>query len=245
MTKRLTTDEFVEKARAVHGSLYSYAKTTYQGAHKKVVITCNLHGDFEQAPDSHIRQRSGCPDCGEKARRINKRSSQEDFIQACKKIHGDRYDYSCAVYAAYRTKVKIKCKVHGEFEQYPSDHYRGSGCPSCAQSGYRVGRPSWIYILSSGQVTKVGITNRNVEQRIAEIRRYGGPKFTKIFSLYSEDGQSILNTETAILKFLSSTYERTSELHQGSTECFLNVDVEDLINRVHLEIDKHLPLKDC
>lgn len=29
-----------------------------------VTITCPLHGDFEQTPDSHIFQKAGCPSCG-------------------------------------------------------------------------------------------------------------------------------------------------------------------------------------
>lgn len=56
-------DEFLEKAKSVHGGKYSYAEVDYQGSHTKITIVCQLHGDFEQTPSSHLRGR-GCPECG-------------------------------------------------------------------------------------------------------------------------------------------------------------------------------------
>ena len=53
------------------------------------------------------------------------------FIEKCKRIHGDKYDYSMINYINNKTKVKIICSKHGEFLQIPSDHLRGKGCISC------------------------------------------------------------------------------------------------------------------
>lgn len=55
-------EEFVAKANAVHGGLYSYTKTVYSSSQSKVLITCNTHGDFEQRPNDHLQGR-GCPSC--------------------------------------------------------------------------------------------------------------------------------------------------------------------------------------
>lgn len=55
---------FVDKATAVHGDRYSYDKFIYVNCKTKGIITCNIHGDFEQNADSHINARSGCPHCG-------------------------------------------------------------------------------------------------------------------------------------------------------------------------------------
>jgi hypothetical protein len=33
-----------------------------------------------------------------------------------------------------RTKIHIKCPKHGIFEQLPSNHLSGSGCPKCKRS---------------------------------------------------------------------------------------------------------------
>jgi superfamily II DNA or RNA helicase len=53
------------------------------------------------------------------------------FIDKARTIHGDRYDYSKVEYVNNTTKVKIVCSIHGEFEQSPSNHYKGQNCPRC------------------------------------------------------------------------------------------------------------------
>jgi hypothetical protein len=53
-----------------------------------------------------------------------------NFIQKAKAKHNSKYDYSKVNYVNYRTKVKIICPKHGDFEQTPKDHLRG-GCSKC------------------------------------------------------------------------------------------------------------------
>ena len=60
-----------------------------------------------------------------------KKMTQEEFIEKAKKKHGDKYDYSLVDYKNIYTKIKIKCKKHGLFEQIPDSHIRGKGCPLC------------------------------------------------------------------------------------------------------------------
>jgi uncharacterized protein YbaR (Trm112 family) len=57
----------------------------------------------------------------------------DNFIKKSKEKHGDKYDYSLVEYKTCDTKVKIKCKKdgHGIFEQSPSKHLFGQGCPKC------------------------------------------------------------------------------------------------------------------
>ena len=56
---------------------------------------------------------------------------RNNFLKKAKEIHGDKYDYSKMVYVNTRTKVKIICPVHGEFEQAVEFHLRGLGCRKC------------------------------------------------------------------------------------------------------------------
>lgn len=53
------------------------------------------------------------------------------FIEKAKLVHGDKYDYSKVEYINNRTNVTIICSEHGEFEQIPTHHLRGEGCPKC------------------------------------------------------------------------------------------------------------------
>ena len=61
-----------------------------------------------------------------------RRKTTSEFIKDSKKIHGDKYDYSLVEYIGARTKVKIICPQHGEFEQRPGAHFNGGrGCKQC------------------------------------------------------------------------------------------------------------------
>ena len=61
--------------------------------------------------------------------------SQDDKIEFIKKaieMHGDKYDYSLIEYKNNKTKVKIICKIHKQFEQTPYTHLKGIGCRKCS-----------------------------------------------------------------------------------------------------------------
>jgi hypothetical protein len=60
-----------------------------------------------------------------------KRLTSEKFIIKSNKIHNYIYDYSNVKYKTTHVKVKIKCKIHGYFEQTPASHLQGRGCILC------------------------------------------------------------------------------------------------------------------
>jgi predicted nucleic acid-binding Zn-ribbon protein len=66
--RRVGTEEFIKRAKAIHGNQYSYDKVVYKTTHDKVTITCPKHGDFQQKPNTHVSQKNGCPDCGRSKR---------------------------------------------------------------------------------------------------------------------------------------------------------------------------------
>jgi hypothetical protein len=59
--KRLTTDEFVKRAKKIHNQ-YDYSLVDYKNMHTKVKITCLKHGIFKQTPHNHLKF-AGCPKC--------------------------------------------------------------------------------------------------------------------------------------------------------------------------------------
>jgi hypothetical protein len=126
MSRRLTTEEFIEKSRKIHGGKYDYSLVDYKNNRTKVTIICPIHGEFKQTPSDHLRG-CGCSECSG-----TKKKNTETFIQEAKVIHGDRYDYSLVDYKNVKTKVEIICKIHGKFKQRPKDHLEGAGCPECS-----------------------------------------------------------------------------------------------------------------
>jgi len=53
---------FISKANAIHNNKYTYDSVVYKNIREKVIITCPIHGKFEQTPDNHLQGR-GCPRC--------------------------------------------------------------------------------------------------------------------------------------------------------------------------------------
>ncbi|MFM0192131.1 hypothetical protein PQQ65_03485 [Paraburkholderia strydomiana] len=121
-----TTESFIAEARTIHGDRYDYSRVDYKGRLRKVCIICREHGEFWQAPSNHVHRASNCPTCVGV-----KRVTLKDFIRRARGEHGDRYDYSQAVFKGVDHKVKIVCPDHGVFEQAAYDHMKGRGCAVC------------------------------------------------------------------------------------------------------------------
>lgn len=65
---RLTTGEFIRKAKAIHGDKYDYSKTQYIGGQHKVCIVCPKHGEFYQLPTNHLGGK-GCNECNRESKK--------------------------------------------------------------------------------------------------------------------------------------------------------------------------------
>lgn len=130
MLKRLTKEEFVERAEKVHGNKYDYSKTEYVNARTKVCIICPEHGEFEQKPDHHLAGR-GCPVCARGKIGMANRRTCEEFVRIANLVHNGKYDYSKTEYINKCVKICVICPIHGEFWQEAHSHLNGCGCPQC------------------------------------------------------------------------------------------------------------------
>ncbi len=132
LTNRLSTEEFIAKAKEKHGDRYDYSLTNYITSNDKIKIICPVHGVREQLPNDHLRN-TGCRSCGYiQSRKSNTEIDQVVFEQRCNEIHENFYDYSKTKYVDLKTKVIIICPIHGEFEQSVTGHMVGKGCWKCA-----------------------------------------------------------------------------------------------------------------
>lgn len=61
---KLGVDEFIRRARLVHGDKYDYSRVKYERKDVKVEIICPEHGSFWQTPHCHYFLGQGCPICG-------------------------------------------------------------------------------------------------------------------------------------------------------------------------------------
>lgn len=136
MSKRLTTQEIIERFENIHGTTYNYFLVDYQGDSKKVKIICTIHGMFEQQPACHIRQKQGCPKCSrEKVNNVirNRLIGNQKFIERIEKIFGkDIFDYSQLDYKGAHISVILICNKCGNIEnKSPTVLYKGFGCLKC------------------------------------------------------------------------------------------------------------------
>lgn len=123
-----TTEEWIKRAKKVHGKKYIYDKVKYTFSNKKVLIICPIHGEFWQEATSHLSG-VGCPKCNGGIE-----LTTEEYVHKLRQVHGDKYDYSKVNYINAKEKIDIICPRHGVFKQLPYQHLKGQGCPKCKSS---------------------------------------------------------------------------------------------------------------
>lgn len=228
--------EFVGKAEKVHGTTYLYDKVDYKHSAQYVLIGCRTHGYFEQTPHNHLLGQ-GCLECFADSRR----KSLDAFVSDAIEVHGSKYDYSEVDYKNSATKVRIRCLDHGIFEQTPSNHLNGVGCPHCCENGYRVNKPGTLYVLKSEcGLVKVGITNKKAKERAKHISWSSDKKFTVVLELKFGDGLVPLNIETEVLREMRRLYKTPDQGFNGYSECFKGASVEDVFLLVCTQVSKCL-----
>lgn len=200
--KKITTEEFIERAKQIHGDKYDYSKVNYINSHTKICIICPKHGEFLQLPHSHLFG-SGCPVCA----RI-KRTSENTFIQRAKEVHGDKYDYSKTEYINKRTKVCIICPIHGEFWQRPHNHIHGKqGCPECGKKYAKEWRKN----------------NYNVFLKASKERFGDAYSFPNIENEYENSHSKItIKCNKCGNEFVKIACDHITSSHGGCQHCYFN-----------------------
>lgn len=190
MARRLTTEEFIDKAKSVHGDKYGYSDVVYVNAHSKVTILCKEHGDFEQTPNSHLSGK-GCPKCSPTYIKTT-----EKFINDSILIHGQSYNYSLVDYKGSNIKVDILCEYHGLFRQEPSVHIKGHGCPECRNVKLR------------------NKYKKTTEQFVKEAKRIHGNKYEYSSCCYINN-----YTDVKIICKIHGEFNQTPYNHLNGSEC--------------------------
>ena len=135
-SKVITFDEFLRRAKSVHGDRYDYSSTVLNGFMNPSTIICREHGEFRQSPQSHTTGQ-GCPVCANNDKIARNRLGIvgfDSFVERARATHGDAYTYHKEGYSGVNADVTMECKQHGVFEQRGSDHLDGSRCPVCART---------------------------------------------------------------------------------------------------------------
>lgn len=135
---KLSTEEFIKKAREVHGDRYDYSKVEYVSMSNKVCIICKEHGEFWQVAYSHLNGH-GCSKCAYNDSRQRHAYNQDEIIEKLRSIFGDRYSYDKVVFKTMKTPITLVCHEkdengveHGEFTMRPDNIFSSNqACPKC------------------------------------------------------------------------------------------------------------------
>lgn len=210
----MTTEEFIQKAKAVHGDKYDYSKVEYVNNHTKVTIICPEHGEFPQNPNNHL-QGNGCLMCARQRRADRDRQTTKWFVEKARQAHGDKFDYSKVKYINNHTPVIIGCPIHGEFQQTPANHLKGQGCPDCGRK-------------------KLQLTKEEVFKRIASILEGTPYELVQPFE-YKTDRKTIvklhcsIHDETWEMSWHSFMYDSDNKHFTGCSGCRQIYSKEDCL----------------
>jgi len=127
MSKKLTTEEFIEKVRKIHGDNYEYPEK-YINSTTKMKIICPFHGVFFQTPNKHLQ--------GQKCKYCSKSLHIRDYINQVNNIHNNYYLYNNINYINTKTDIIVTCPKHGDFIINANHHLKGYGCPLCNKGSY-------------------------------------------------------------------------------------------------------------
>lgn len=151
MGKKLTQQEFLERAYKVHGDKYNLSSAVYVNNRTKVVVNCQKHGDFLISP-SNLCKGHGCPKCAIESQAIKISKPHHTFeqdVERAKKVQNNKFDYiKPDVYKGVNQKIVVICKDCGyQFKQSLSSQIAGVGCPRCkaiATSKRSKGKPLFL-----------------------------------------------------------------------------------------------------
>ncbi len=67
--QKLNQEDFLFRAREIHGDKYDYKNSVYEGYKKNIDILCEKHGVFTQRVSDHLSNKTGCPECYSESRK--------------------------------------------------------------------------------------------------------------------------------------------------------------------------------
>ena len=215
--KGLTNDEWIMKAKVIHGDTYGYDNFIFTKAVDKTIINCPIHGEFLMRPSDHVNGKQGCPKCGQEKRAKEYAYTFEEVLEKAKQVHGEKYDYSLVEYVKMIDNVKIICPQHGMFEQSMHSHINaGSGCIVCGTGWSKHMIHSFILSLQN-ELTNLNsielwtiINSNNLSRKLNEMGKLKTLIATPAGSKEREESITAI-LDTIVKELEDDTEEPTSE----------------------------------
>lgn len=126
--KIVAFEEFKQRSIDKNGDIFDFDENNFVNMKTPFKYWCKEHNHLqERTPEQTLRLQFGCTECKIKIK------DTQDFINASRKIHQDKFDYSLCSYVNMNVKVELICNDCGDhIFQKPSNNLQGKSCYSCS-----------------------------------------------------------------------------------------------------------------
>lgn len=252
MPKKLTQEQFIANAVAIHGDKYSYHLANYINTDTHVDIWCNTcNKSFSQTPYKHSKKGQGCRDCQYVKASETYRMPLEEVVHKSKLKHGDSFSYEFTDYKNQDSIINLVCKKHNfSFTQSVHCHLIAvHACPICLNEWQKAKPNAWshshwvargiaskkfiafqLYVLrcwnDNEEFYKIGKSFTNIDYR------FSGKKIPynyEIIHVLVDDGIIISKKEHYYQKLSKEFKYKPLINFSGINECFSYVDISTII----------------
>lgn len=168
-------------------------------------------------------------------------SKSKTFIEKSVKLHGNKYNYINVNYINAKTKVKIICPIHGEFEQTPDKHLNTKYCcPDCNLifKTENIKKNKGFKRIESFNNFHLKLLKKFPDVKVKLIEEWNGICKTNINVLCGIHGNVVTNCESLISKQRVHSCTKCSEESRVMKK---NHTINDIINHLNnLYNDKYV-----
>lgn len=167
----------------------------YHGVRTKALVQCVKHGEWVSPGNNITIGNNFCKKCYFENKKTPLAVREKEIIEKCSSLDYEFLGWDDKYINQY-SKIKIKCRKHGEFISTPTLLlHTGRRCAGCAATGFKIKNKASLYILrsTSGEYVKIGISN-HVEKRIKTLRKRTPFDFN-IIEIYQSNGVTVRSLE--------------------------------------------------
>lgn len=181
--RMMTIDQFINKAREIHGDQYDYSKSEYNGIFEPISIICKKHGLFKQIASYHLSG-NGCQQCAKEMTESSYERELFDFIKG--NYNGITMHNYRSVLAdnkeldIYLPSLNLAFEFDGLYwhneKNQPSKKYHLNKTEECLEKNIQlihVFEDEWIYkkdIVKSRILNALGRIKNKIYARKCEVR---------------------------------------------------------------------------
>ncbi|QDH45612.1 hypothetical protein AAM22_gp37 [Pantoea phage vB_PagM_AAM22] len=210
-TTPTSKDLVISKIQEVLPAKYNFVRLEepYVNSRGKVVISCDMHGEWTAAIRHITTKASGCPACG----RVSTRTKKSQLISTvllkinnkCED-HDYKFEGFFTEYKNRKSKITITCPQHGPYVVNINNFVDNNRkCPGCKTTGFNPEKIGYLYALRSacGSYIKVGISNKP-DTRFYQLKKATPFDFEIVEVIKMEKGINALLMERTFHKSFES-----------------------------------------